>query len=80
MAHYVEIEYLLLENLYRAREANNLAEERGTVNLHAMFAWINALREFSDFILNGTVPDRFKESTAAPNSASRAPKGRAAAC
>jgi hypothetical protein len=33
-----------------------------SANESTMIAWMNALREFGDFILLGAVPDRFKNS------------------
>ena len=35
----------------------------GSANDSAKNAWMNALREFGDFILLGTVPDQFKGGT-----------------
>jgi hypothetical protein len=71
-----EIERLLRVELTRARMEHDIAEQAlraafnedglarievaASANAVAMNAWIESMQEFSGFILDGTVPDRFK--------------------
>jgi hypothetical protein len=74
MGTHENIERLLLEDLNNARIAHEIAKTElannsfgaphansGEGSVFTMQAWIKALREFSAFVLHGTVPDRFRE-------------------
>jgi hypothetical protein len=68
-----EVERLLLEDLNNARVAHEIAQKAlaskpsrrlhinsGEASVSTLAIWKKALREFSAFVLHGTVPDRFK--------------------
>jgi hypothetical protein len=57
MGTYDEIERLLMAELNDARTAYELSQRSGL----AMQGWVKALREFSNFVVHGKVPDRFKD-------------------
>jgi hypothetical protein len=69
-----DIERLLLEDLNNARAAHESAQRElpnttsgpserssGEGKVSTLAVWMNALREFSGFVLHGKVPDRFSE-------------------
>ena len=82
MGTHQEIERLLLAEVNQARMAHEIAEKAFSeaftkdglarielaahADVSATNAWIEALREFSAFILHRTVPDRFKEREIQP--------------